>query len=179
MRKLIKKICPKCGKEFFNIERVKYCSHKCSSSGKNNGMFNKHHTDESRLKQSLSKIGKPGTNKDKIFSKEHCLNISLAKKGKFRQRKTYATQPGEKLFCEWCGKEIFNRRRNARFTKNGISHTYKHHFCDSKCQMLFFHKNGLRDMRGEKNHNFKKIDKEKFVELYVKLLGTVFIETVT
>jgi hypothetical protein len=71
-------ICPICGKEttYLNLGKGyrKFCSNKCARSGKNNPMFGKHHSEETREKMSDAKKGRR-------LSEETKKKLSDANKG--------------------------------------------------------------------------------------------------
>jgi hypothetical protein len=82
------KVCKACKEEFLGYKKTKYCSIKCGSSGENNPMYGKYHTEEA--KQKISKV-----HSGKTLSNVHKENISKSNKG--RKLKPLSNEAKSKL----------------------------------------------------------------------------------
>lgn len=131
----VDRVCQICGDHFrvspsrIKRDEGKYCSQECFGKGLSLVLKGRKHTEESKRKMSLARVGQKRppfseewkrklglARKGKPLSKEHRENIGLAHKGK-----THPWQEGEgnhnwkggkiKRSCEMCGKE-FNYNRS-------------------------------------------------------------------
>lgn len=88
-------------------------------TGERNGMYGKHHSEETRKKQSELKKGKTTWAKGKKFSKEHCKHISESHKGEKHPMygKHHPEQTKRKQSQAKIGTRAINNGKILRFVK--------------------------------------------------------------
>ena len=153
----------------FSEEQKEEFRKKCSRPGEKNGMYNKHHTEESRKKMSINSIGRKSAFKNKKHKKSSKDAMSKKHKGK--------TQSGlTKVYC---------MELNTSFISCGIAKKYCENILNIRLKNPSYVCNGQRGFTGTYNDkqlhwkwetdvdkemidNFKYISDEKYNELLSK-----------
>ena len=153
----------------FSEEQKEEFRKKCSRPGEKNGMYNKHHTEESRKKISINSIGRKSAFKNKKHKKSSKDAMSKKHKGK--------TQSGlTKVYCI---------ELNTSFISCNIAKKYCENILNIRLKNPSYVCNGQRGFTGTYNgkqlhwkwetdvdkemiNNFKYISDEKYNELLSK-----------
>ena len=153
----------------FSEEQKEEFRKKCSRPGEKNGMYNKHHTKESRKKISINSIGRKSSFKNKKHKKSSKDAMSKKHKGKTQSglTKVYCIELNTSFIScniakKYCENILNIRLKNPSYVCNGqrgFTGTYNGKQLHWKWET---------DVNKEMIDNFKYISDEKYNELVSK-----------